>query len=161
MDNKNNEFEYVYSDFRLARKKSKKQIEQEEKERKLKKNRKDSKSTSIIIIIIAFIVIIGVLVLNWDKYTLPKNSVMITIKDQNGDSIDGLIVRADSNEDYFAIFYEKNSNPSVINSNLIPGEYTLKFITVPSGYECPKIDDTFILNSGDRVKLNYECKKVK
>lgn len=164
MKDKNNEFEYVYEDFKLARKKSKKEIEIEEKKRELKKklksNRKNKKSIGITIFLIFIACIISVLILNWDRLTLPKNSVMVTIKDQNGDSINGLIVRADSNKDYFAIIYEKDSGPTVVNSNLKPGEYTLRFIAVPDGYKCPKIDDTFILNSGDRVKLNYKCEKL-
>lgn len=164
MEDKNNELEYVFEDFKLARKKSKKEIENDEKEKELerilRRNRKDKKNISIILFVIATIAMICILIFNWDKLTLPKNSVMITVTDQNGDVIEGLIVRADSKDDYFAVFYEKNSNPTVVNSKLIPGEYKLDFRVVPNGYECPKIADTFVLNAGDRIKLNYECKKL-
>ena len=106
----------------------------------------------ILVGIVAF-VIIG----NLDTILLPKNTVTVIVKDQDGEAIRGLKVRFNAGGADRTIEYE--DIPNVIEFGVEPGDYDLYFENIPEDYECEKIRDTFTLEDGGKVKLEYTCNK--
>jgi len=111
-----------------------------------------------IIILIAIIVgVIFAVVSSLDTILLPKNSITITVTDQNGETISGLKIRI---QDETGIY--NNEFTDILDLTLLnmePGNYTLIFEEVPEGYSCPELIDNFTLNQDGKVKLEYECIK--
>lgn len=113
-----------------------------------------------IIILIALLALVVVAILsNFELLFLPKNSVTITISDQNGDAIDGLSLYANSSNHSFTIEFDENTGTNVTELGVKPGDYTLTFENIPEHYNCTKIVDNFTMSDGDKIKLKYECTK--
>ena len=109
------------------------------------------------LILIAIIIGVGFVALsNIDMLFLPKNSVTITVADQYGNSIPGLVIHADSVDNSFTIEYSEDSTPEIINLDVKPGDYTVIFHVIPEGYTFTKAIDNFTLQDGGKVKLKYE-----
>lgn len=112
--------------------------------------------TLFLIIIIFFISFL--LITNFDTITLPKNSVTISVKDQYGNVIKGLKIRFTSGDKNYILDY--NEATEVTEKDVNSGDFDLYFEEIPSGYSCEKINDYFSLKNGDKVRLEYVCKKL-
>lgn len=109
------------------------------------------------IILIAILAGVGFAIWsNLDMFFLPKNSVTIVVADQYGNPVPGLTIHVDSDENSFRIEYSEDSTPEITNLGVKPGEYTLHFYSIPEGYSYSKVMDKFTLQSGSKVKLEYE-----
>lgn len=167
MGQKHSKNEFNIEDFNEIKEKlknaySESNKQQEEKKARGEEIKKQSLGQKIIGIIILIVLIIGVgvvFIFNLDMFFLPKNSVTITVKDQNDNIINGLIVHFNSSNNSFTIDYNENSTIEITELGVKPGDYTLTFINVPEGYICSKMMDNFTLNDGGKVKLEYSCIK--
>jgi len=112
-----------------------------------------------IIVLIALLLGVGFIALsNLDMLFLPKNSVTLIVKDQNGDAINGLTVHFNGPQIY------NNEFTDIADLTILdvkPGDYIVTFEDIPDGYTCEKIMDNFTLNVDGKVKLEYTCTKEK
>ena len=113
---------------------------------------------SILIALIIIVFIVFVIASNFDTISIPKNSVTIVVKDQSGNSIDGLKIRFSAGDKDYNIEFDKLTK--ITQDNLKPGDYDLYFEYVPDNYNCEVINDNFTLSKGDKVKLEYICNKI-
>lgn len=112
-----------------------------------------------IIILIALVIGVGFAIwTNLDTMFLPKNSITITVTDQNGETINGLKINLQLGSDEQDMEFTENSS-SITILDATAGEYTLTFEEVPEGYSTDELVDTFILNQDGKVNLKYQCTK--
>ena len=145
------------SEFKEAYSKAKKEHEEKEKNGEIKKEPLGKKILGIIIIIVLVIGTGFVLFDNLDLLFLPKNSITIIVKDQNGEAINGLKVNLESTAQIYNQEFEDIPDITILSA--IPGDYTLHFSSIPDGYTCHDLFDNFTLKENGKVKLEYVCEK--
>ncbi len=118
-----------------------------------------NKVIGIIILIAILGIVIYVVISNLELIFLPKNSVTIVVRDQNGDVIEGLRLYASSTNHSFTVEFDENGSTNVTELGVKSGDYTLIFENIPKNYNCDKTIDRFTMAEGDKVKLKYECTK--
>lgn len=114
------------------------------------------KIIGIIALIILFAASGFVLVLNMDILLLPKDSITIKVVDEKNREIDGLVIKLKGPDTYTEEFKNKKS---ITFTDVKAGEYQVIFAKIPSSYACPMEVNSFTLQQGGKVKMEYECMK--
>ena len=143
----------VKAEFEKAKK------EQDERKEKGETLPKESLGKKIIGIILLVLIVIGLGLVIWfnlDTILLPKNSITISVVDQNGEAINGLILDINGPVMYDQEF-EDIADVTFLDAK--PGDYNLIFESIPDGYTCSKTQDYFTLSKNGKIKLEYECTK--
>ena len=111
----------------------------------------------VLLFIIVFVVVM--LVLNYDMLFLPKNTVVFTVTDQNGNAVEGLELYVNGDQNSFYIKFDEYTGSKVKKLNVKPDEYTISLHYVPENYDCSDVKSEFILNNGDKYKFSANCVK--
>ena len=115
------------------------------------------KIVGVLIIIALFFGLGWALVSNIGLMLLPKNSITIVVRDENGEHLEGVSIRLVNHEDNYYGTHDNVSNLTLLNMQ--DGEYTLTFEDVPEGYNPDKLIDTFTLPENGKVKVEYICRE--
>lgn len=114
--------------------------------------------------ILGIIILVGLLIgcgwaiiANLDTILLPKNSINIVVSDEAGDAIEGLKINIRSMDVIYNNDYESTKDIVILGAK--PGKYMITFETVPEGYVCDILTDTFELEQDGKIKLEYECRR--
>lgn len=102
--------------------------------------------------------VVWVLLSSLDMLILPKNTIKIIVSDQNGEGIPDLMVKVEHKNGGFDEDFINESE--IIIFGAIPGEYRVTFERVPEGYTCDTLYDTVTLEEDNKVKVEYECRKI-
>ena len=112
-----------------------------------------------IMVIVIFVVLIAisgfVLINNLDMFLLPADSVTFIVTDQNGEAIPDLRLYVSGPRSYTVDF---DSIEERIY-NVEPGEYSLRFSNFNLNYDCPTFLEDITMSEGDKLKIEYQCKK--
>lgn len=154
------EFKKIKEQIKQAYTENKAEYEnQKNKDEKTPKQSLVNKILGIIILIVIIVMVVAVMISNFELLFLPKNSVTITVNDQNGNVIDGLKLYISNEVNSYTIEFDENSSSTITELGVEAGDYTLTFEEIPNGYTCSEVTDSFTLSEGGKVKINYECIK--
>lgn len=152
------EFKNQINQIKTASAQAKKEYEENKASGNYTKQPMGQKFIGIIILIALIAGIIFAVISNLDTIFLPKNSITITVTDQNGEAINGLKINIRSESEYYDVEFNEDI-PTTTILNAIAGEYMLVFEEVPEGYSADESVDSFTLNQDGKIKLKYKCTK--